>query len=145
MILLLGAGVAGVGVGSGLENGLVGSVKNGLAIGLVSSFVVGLGFVLGGGPPQRLGWLQWSRTDTRTNLRTGLVIGLQYGFMVGIGYLLVIVVGGRTSPLRSQLRWSRTSLSSDHGDKRGHQRGGRILSARVEDEGRACGRRRNDQ
>lgn len=126
LILLLGAGV---GLGSGLENGLVGSVTNGLAIGLVSSFVVGLGFVLGGGPPQRLGWLRWSGTDTRTNLRTGLVIGLviglvaglgygfgyeltnglQYGFMVGIGYLLVIAVGGRTSRLRSQLQWNRTS------------------------------------
>jgi hypothetical protein len=137
MIVLLGAGV---GVGTGLQNeflrgfqyGLLSGVKYGLLMGLVSSFVVGLGFVLGGGPPQRLGWLRWSRTDTRTNLRTGLavglaaglvagigyglayglVIGLEYGFMVGIGYLLVIVVGGRTSPQRSQLRWSRTTTAT---------------------------------
>jgi hypothetical protein len=122
MILLLGAGA---GVGTGLQNGILGGFKYGLAIGLVSSFVVGLGFVLSGGPPQRLGWLRWSRTDTRANLRTGLVIGLvaglvaglgygigyglvtglEYGFMVGIVYMMVIMVGGRTSPQRSQLRW----------------------------------------
>ncbi|MGH3829214.1 MAG: NACHT domain-containing protein [Pseudonocardiaceae bacterium] len=126
MILLLGAGV---GVGSGLENGLLSGLKYGLKYGLVSGFVVGLGFVLGGGPPQRLGWLRWSETDTRANLRAGLVIGLvigfvvglgygfgyglkyglEYGFIVGIGYLLVIVFGGRASHQRSQLRWSRTS------------------------------------
>jgi hypothetical protein len=118
MILLL---AVGVGVGSGLEHGLLGGPKYGLVSGLVSSFVVGLGFVLGGGPPQRLGLLGWSTTDTRTNLRTGLVVGLvvglgyglqyglKYGFMVGIGYMSVIVVGGRTSPQRNQLRWSRTT------------------------------------
>jgi hypothetical protein len=131
MILLLGAGV---GVGTGLQNGLLGAFKPGLAIGLVSSFVVGLGFALGGRPPQQLGWLRWSRTDTRTNPRTGLPVkltvgllaglvaglgygyayglkpALWYGFVVGIGYLLVIIVGGRTSPQRGQLRWSRTSI-----------------------------------
>ncbi|MGH3772176.1 MAG: hypothetical protein ACRDRW_12400 [Pseudonocardiaceae bacterium] len=130
MILLLGVGV---GVGTGLQNWLLGDVKNvltiGLAIGLVSSFVVGLGFVLGGGPPQQLGWLRWDGTDTRTDTRTGLVIGLvaglvvglgyglayglayglKYGFMVGIVYMLVVVVDGRISQDRSQLRRSRAA------------------------------------
>lgn len=130
MILLLGAGV---GVGTGLQNGLLGGFKPGLAIGLVSSFVVGLGFVLGRRPPQQLGCLRRSRTDTRTNPRTGFPVrlaagllaglvvglgygyayglkpGLWYGFIVGIGYLLVIVVRGRTSPQRNQLRWSSIS------------------------------------
>jgi hypothetical protein len=53
---------------------------------MMTTFVVGLGFVLGGGPPQRLGWLRWSTTDTRTNLRTGLVSGVVAGFMVGLVY-----------------------------------------------------------
>jgi hypothetical protein len=115
--------------------GLVGGIGIGLARGfwggLVSSFVIGIGFVLSGGPPQRLGWLQWGKTDTRTNLRTGLALGLALGlvvgfvvglghgpgygprqglvggFVVGIGYMLVIVVGGRPSRQRSQLRESR--------------------------------------
>jgi hypothetical protein len=115
IILFLGLGV---GVGFGLEVGLVG--------GLVSSIVVGLGFVLSGGPAQKLGWLQWSRTDTRTNLLTGLVVGLvaglvaglgyglRYGFqfglvygtIAGVGYMLVIVVGGLSSQRRSRFRWS---------------------------------------
>ena len=111
--------------------GLVGGIGIGLTQGfrggLVSSFVIGLGFVLSGGPPQQLGWLRWGRTDTRTNLRTGLALGLVVGlvvglghglgygprqglvcgFVVGIGYMLVIVVGGRPSHQRSQLRESR--------------------------------------
>jgi hypothetical protein len=82
--------------------------------------------VLGGGPPQQLGSLRWTRTDTRTNLRTGLVTGLVaglvsglgyglgydlqhgivYGFIVGIGYMLAIVVDGLTSPQWSQPRWT---------------------------------------
>lgn len=123
MILLLGLGV---GFGFGLERGVGLGLEIGLVGGLVSGFVVGLGFVLGGGPPQQLGWLRWSRTDTRTNLYTGLVVGLVaglgygllhglrfglvFGFIVGIGYMLVIVVGGRPSQQRSQLRWSRTDL-----------------------------------
>ncbi len=122
-IVLLGLGV---GVGTGLETGPQIGLKPGLAIGLVSSFTVGLGFVLGGGPPQRLGRLRWSGTDTRTNLRSGLVVGLVAGlavgvknglvyglnfvfvpgFVVGIGFMLVIIVGGRPSPQRSQLPWS---------------------------------------
>jgi hypothetical protein len=125
MILLLGIGV---GMGFGLQHGLLKGLKDGLAIGLMSSFVVGLGFILGGGPPQQLGRLRWSRTDTRTNLLTGFVLGvvsgvvsglgfglvsglvsgLVVGFIVGIGYMLVIVVGGRPSQQQSRLRWSRT-------------------------------------
>jgi hypothetical protein len=128
MILLLGTGV---GVGTGLQNWLRGGGPViGLLMGIVSSFVVGLGFALGGRPPHQLGWRRGSRNDTHTNLRTGLairlaaglaagfvaglgyglVIGLKYGFMVGIGYLLVVGVGGRTSLRRNQLRWSRTSI-----------------------------------
>jgi hypothetical protein len=109
----------GVGVGFGLEVGYV--------AGVVCSFIVGLGFILSGGPPQRLCWLRWGRTDTRTNLLTGLVIGLVaglvaglgygflhgmrfglvYGFIVGIGYMLVIVIGGRPSQRRDHFWWSR--------------------------------------
>ncbi len=116
----------------GLVSGIgIGLTKSNFSAGLVSSFVIGLGFVLGGGPPQQLGWLQWSRTDTRTNLRTGLALGLVAGlvaglvvglghgpgygpeqglvcgFVVGIGYMMVIVVGGRPSRQRSQLRETR--------------------------------------
>lgn len=129
MIVLLGLGV---GYGYGLEQGFLNGPKHGFAAGLTSSFVVGLGFVLGGGPPQRLGRLRWSRTDTPTNLRTGLVVGLvsglvsglvvglvsgrvykpEYvlmtGFIVGIGYLLVIVLGGRPSPQQGRFRGSGT-------------------------------------
>lgn len=124
VILLLGLGV---GIGFGLERGfglgLGSGLERGLAGGLVASFVVGLGFVLGEGPPQQLGGLRWSRTDTRANLHTGLVIvlvaglvtglvygllqgprfGLVYGFIVGIGYLLAIVIGGQRSPQQNQL------------------------------------------
>ncbi len=127
ILIILFIGV-GVGVGFGLEPGLLGELKHGLVVGLVVSFVVVFGFVLGGGPPQQLGWLRWSRTDTRTDILTGLVIGLaaglaaglgygllyglKYGlvpgFVVGIVYMLVIVVGGRPSQQRDQLRWSRT-------------------------------------
>jgi hypothetical protein len=131
-ILLLGIGV---GVGVGLESGFgLGSVtdfaskiKHALAVGFVSSFVVGLGLVLGGGPPQPLGWLRWRRSPTLTNLLVGLPIGLVaglvaglgywlgyghrfglvYGFVAGVGYLVVIVVGGRPSQQRSQLQRSR--------------------------------------
>ena len=109
----------------------IGLTKSDFSAGLVSSFVIGLGFVLSGGPPQQLGWLQWSRTDTRTNLHTGLALGLVAGlvvglvvglghgpgygprqglvcgFVVGIGYMLVIVIGGRPSQQRSQLKESR--------------------------------------
>ncbi len=120
-----------VGVGVGLERGLVGGLEYKLAGVLMSSFVVGLGFVLGGGPPQRLGWLRWSKTETRrTNLLTGLMIGLAAGlvtgfgyglvygityglapgFIVGIGYMCVIVLVGRSSPQRSQSLWSRTDI-----------------------------------
>jgi len=129
MIVLLGLGVGyGYGLGQGLQNG----PKHGFAAGLTSSLVVGLGFVLGGGPPQRLGRLRWSKTETRTNLRTGVMVGLvsglvsgfvvglvfgrvytpkymlMTGFIVGIGYLLVIVFGGRPSPQQGQLRGRRT-------------------------------------
>ncbi|MGH3821228.1 MAG: hypothetical protein ACRDRA_00040 [Pseudonocardiaceae bacterium] len=134
-ILLLGLGV---GFGLGLARGLPLESGPGLLFGLVTSFVVGLGFVLGGGPPQQLGGLRWSRTDTRTNLRTGVMVGLVsglvsglgygllegflteprnglrhglvYGFIVGIGYMLVIVVGGRPSRQWSQLRWGRIDI-----------------------------------
>ncbi|MBV9013461.1 MAG: hypothetical protein JO272_15720 [Pseudonocardiales bacterium] len=138
MVVLLSAGA---GIATGLQNLLTATLPNklviGLLIGLVSSFVIGLGFALGGGPPQRLGWLQWNRaythTDRRTNLHTGLVIGLvaglvtglgygfayeqlvtglKYGFLVGIGYLLVIVVGGWASLQGSQLRGSSTPTST---------------------------------
>lgn len=130
LILLL---AAGVGVVSGFENGRILGLRYGLAIGLMSGVVVGLGFVLGGGPPQRLGRLCWSSTDTRTNLRTGLVIGplsglvaglaygfgygklqdgLQYGFVIGITYLLVIVFGGRRSAHHGQLRGNRTTSAA---------------------------------
>ncbi|MBV8540466.1 MAG: hypothetical protein JO268_07995, partial [Pseudonocardiales bacterium] len=127
LVILLFA--AGVGAMSGLENGLLSGLRFGLRFGLVVSLVVGLGFVLGGGPPQRLGRLRWSETDTRGNLRTGFVVGLvaglvvglayglvyevksglEYGFIVGVGYLLVIVFGRRPSPERGRLRWNRTS------------------------------------
>jgi hypothetical protein len=128
-ILILVILALGVGLGLGLQRGLVGRFNSGLATGVVVSFVVGLAFVLGGGPPQQLGWLRWTRSDTRMNFVTGLVIGLvsglvvgfgygllyglEYGlalgFIVGIGYMLIIVVGGRSSPQRDQLRWSRTN------------------------------------
>ncbi|MBV9030921.1 MAG: hypothetical protein JO364_11605, partial [Pseudonocardiales bacterium] len=123
MILLLGVGV---GFGIGLQSELLGGLKRGLAVGLVASFTVGLGFILGGGPPQRLGRLRWSRTDTRANLRTALVVGLAAGlvtgfgyglldglksglvsgFIVGVGHLLVIFIGGRPSLRWDQLRGS---------------------------------------
>jgi hypothetical protein len=130
MIVLLGLGV---GYGYGLEQGILNGPKHGFAAGLTSSFVVGLGFILSGGPPQRLGRLRWIRADTCTNLRPGLVVGLvsglvsgpvvglvagrvykpEYmlmtGFIVGIGYLLVIVFGGRPSPQQGQLRGRRTN------------------------------------
>lgn len=124
--LLLGLGV---GFGFGLERRFAFGfdLEIGLMGGLVSGVVVAIGFFLGGGPPQQLGWLRWSKTDTRTNLHTGLVIGLTaglvaglgygllqglmfglvYGFIVGIGYLLVIIVGGRRFRQQSRLRWSR--------------------------------------
>ena len=123
-VILLAA--LGVGLGIGLQNGLLQGPKRGLTIGLMVSFVIGLGFVLCGGPPQRLGWLRWSKTDTRTNLRTGLVIGLVaglvaglgyglgydlkhgliYGLLVGVAYLLVIVLGGRSSQRLNQPQWT---------------------------------------
>ena len=122
----------GVGGGVGLERGLVGGLEYGLAGMLMSSFVVGLGFVLGGGPPQQLGWLQWSKTDTRMNLLTGILVGLaaglvtgvgyglvygpKYGlapgFIVGIAYMCVIVLGGQSSSRWSQFLWSRTDIST---------------------------------
>jgi hypothetical protein len=126
MILLAGTGV---GIGAGIEKGIQNGPQRGLAIAVVVSFVVGLGFFLGGGPPQRLGPLHWSRTearaDLRANLPTGFVIGLVagvvtgvgygvgyeltqglvYGSLVAIGYMLVIVVGGRPPRQESQLRW----------------------------------------
>jgi hypothetical protein len=95
----------------GLESGL----KYGLVSGMMTTFVVGLGFVLGGGPPQRLGWLRWSTTDTRTNLRTGLVSGVVAGFMVGLvyglGYGLVYgltsgLVAGLGSGLVTSATWA---------------------------------------
>jgi hypothetical protein len=124
ILIILLAGL-GVGIGFGLEKGLFNDSKRGLAIGFVVSFVVGLGFLLGGGPPQRLGGLRWSRTNTHANLLTGFVIGLMaglvtgvgyglgydlkhglvYGPLVGLGYMLAIVVGGRSSRQRVQLRW----------------------------------------
>lgn len=125
-ILLLGLGV---GFGFGLERRFAFGfdLKTGLAGGLVSGVVVAIGFFLGSGPPQQLGWLRWSRTDTRANLLTGFVIGsmaglvaglgygllqglrfgLVYGFIVGIGYLLVILAGGRRSRKRSRAQRSR--------------------------------------
>ncbi len=142
-ILLLGFGV---GFGLGLVRVHNSHPKIALEIGLeivllsglVSSLVIGLGFVLGGGPPQQLGWLPWRRTDTHTNLRTGVVIGLTsglavglvsgledglvpghenglrvglvFGFIVGIGYMLVIVLGGRSSPRQDQPQWGRTGI-----------------------------------
>jgi hypothetical protein len=125
VILLLGLGT---GSAAGLMLGLAIGLRAGLIIGPVSGCVVGLGFALGGGPPQRLGRLRWSSTDTHTNLRTGLVIGLVaglvaelgygsvsslrfglvHGFIVGIIYLLVILVGGRPALQRSQLSGSTT-------------------------------------
>ncbi|MGH3855775.1 MAG: hypothetical protein ACRDR6_20265 [Pseudonocardiaceae bacterium] len=121
LIFLLGFGF---GLMYGLLYGLLQGLKYGLATGLVSSFVVGLGVILGGGPPQRLGWLRWSRTDTHTNLRTGIVVGLvaglvaeigygnlygiKYGFIVGIAYMLVVILGGRPAQQQGRLRWSGT-------------------------------------
>ena len=121
MLLLL---QLGVGAGHGLEHALLIGLEPGLAAGLVASFVVGLGFVLGGGPPQQLGRLRWSRADTRTNLLTGFVVGLVSGplvglvvglvsglvsgFIVGIGYMLVILAGGRPPQQSSLSRGSRT-------------------------------------
>jgi hypothetical protein len=122
----------GVGAGVGLERGLVGELKYGIAGVLMASFVVGVGFILGGGPPQQLGWLRWSKTDTRINLLTGLVVGLvtglvtgfgyglvygfKYGlapgFIVGIAYMCVIVVGGQSPSRWSQSLWSKTDIST---------------------------------
>jgi hypothetical protein len=126
-ILLL---VLGVGAGVGLERGLVGGPKYGVVGVFMSSFVVGLGFILGGGSIQQLGWLRWSRTVTRTNLFAalvvglaaglvvgfgyGLVYGLKYGlapgFIVGIGYMSVIVLGGRSASQRSQSLGNRVDI-----------------------------------
>jgi len=136
-ILLLGAGA---GVGVGVEVGVVSGPGSGFAIGLVSSFVVGLGFVLGGGPPQQLGWLRWRRNNTPVNhfiglaigLIAGLVTGLGYGLgygldygrelgfkfgivfgaIAGVGYMLVIVTGGRHFQQSSQLQRSGTDTST---------------------------------
>ncbi|MGH3828969.1 MAG: NACHT domain-containing protein [Pseudonocardiaceae bacterium] len=123
LILLLGFGF---GLMYGLLYGLLFGLKYGLATGFVSSFVVGLGFVLGGGPPQRLSWLRWSGTDTRTDLRTGLVVGLaagiivelgygilfglKYGLIVGIAFTLVIIFGGRVSQIQDRIGWGGTDI-----------------------------------
>lgn len=124
-ILVIFLAGLGVGLGYGLEKGLS-DPKRGTAIGLVCSVVVGLGFLFAVGPPQQLGWLRWASTDTRTNLRTGLLVGLiaglvtglgygfgrdfkhglGYGLVVATGYLLVIVVGGRSSRQRRQPQYA---------------------------------------
>lgn len=135
-ILFLGVGV---GCAFGTEVGIRAGFNHGVAIALVSSFVVGLGLVLGGGPPQQLGWLRWCRTDTPSNhlgLVAGLVVGIVaglgyglayglsfgreyglrfgivYGLIVGVGYMLVIVLGGRSSSHRNQLQLNRTDTPS---------------------------------
>ncbi len=121
----------GVGIGVGLERGLLmGGFEYGLVGALMSSFVVGFGFVLGGAPSRQLGWLRWSRTDTHRNLLTGLVVGLASGlvvgfgyglvyglklgitpgFIVGIGYMYVIILGGRSSPQRAQSPWGSADI-----------------------------------
>ncbi|MGH3853448.1 MAG: NACHT domain-containing protein [Pseudonocardiaceae bacterium] len=123
-ILLLGLGA---GVATGAELGFEAGPQVGfgldLGIGLMSSFTIGLGFVLSGGPPQRLGWLRWSGTDTRGNIRTGLVVGITVGitvgvknglayglnyafapgFIIGIGFMLVIAFGGQPSLRQNRL------------------------------------------
>jgi hypothetical protein len=122
-ILILGLGV---GVGIGLERGfgfgsaleLGSKLRQGCAVGLVSSFVVVLGLVLNPVSPQQPGWLRWAKNDIRTNLFSGLVVGLVagtgywmgyglrfglvYGLIVGVGYTLVFVVDKK--PSRSDLQ-----------------------------------------
>ncbi len=135
-ILFLGVGV---GCAFGTEVGIRAGFNHGAAIALMSSFVVALGLVFGGGPPQQLGWLRWCRTGTPRNhlgLVAGLVVGIVaglgyglayglsfgreyglrfgivYGLIVGVGYMFVIFLGGRSSSHRSQLQLNRTDTPS---------------------------------
>jgi hypothetical protein len=120
----------GVGVGVGLERGLVGGLEYRVVGVLMASFVVGVGFVLGGGHSQPLSGLRWDRTANSTNLHAGLMIGvaaglvvgfgygLVYGFkyglapglIVGIGYICVIALRGRSSTQQNQSMWSWTDI-----------------------------------
>jgi hypothetical protein len=122
----------GVGAGVGLERGLVGGLWYRLVGVLMASFVVGVGFVVGGAhhQPLPLGDPRWSRKTTSTNLLLelviavsaglvvgfgyGLVYGFQYGlapgFIVGIGYICVIVLKRRSSLQRSHSLWTWTDI-----------------------------------
>jgi hypothetical protein len=127
LIFTLGAAVA---IGIGFENGLLSGPRQGITAGIAAGFVIALGLILGGGPPQRLGRLRWCKNSIRTNLAFGVVVGLaaglitglvygfghglrtglMYAFLVAVGYLLVIFLGGRPSQERDQVLQSSADI-----------------------------------